>query len=325
MKKKYIFVTVSLLDNLDAVYLSIFKLNKFYKISKYVVIVPKNDIEFFKNKLKVYDNVEIIEEDKICCKKEFFNLCNLLIKSKNKTQPFRKSWYYQQTLKLSYVANRKFFSNNNLVIWDADTIPIKKIKLFDNYNQPCLYGSVYEYHPPYFMINKILLGSKSLTLNLSCINQFVALNLQIRKDLRKFLLSFNTSNKIKNNDLFVANVILKALAISQNINLNNESKFSEYEFIGNFILNRYNKSKKEQKRIKFFRNNVDGNLNLLQKIILYVFNYKHITYEKIFKKDRTQTYRKLFLCILRDLSLYIFFSKLKRIIVSKKIYISNFN
>ena len=41
MKKKYTFVTVSLLDDLDAVYLSIFKLNKFYKISKYVVIVPK--------------------------------------------------------------------------------------------------------------------------------------------------------------------------------------------------------------------------------------------------------------------------------------------
>ena len=324
MKKKYIFVTVTLLDNLESVYSSIFKLNKFYKISKYVVIVPKNDIEVFKNKLKVYDNVEIIEEDKICCKRKFFNLCNLFIKSKNETQAFRKSWYYQQTLKLSYVANRKFFSNNNLVIWDADTIPIKKIKLFNNYNQPCLYGSSYEYHAPYFMINKILLGSKSSTLNLSCINQFVALNLQIRKDLRRFLLKFNTLNKIKNNDLFVANAILKALVLGKNINLKNESKFSEYEFIGNFILNKYNKRKKEQKRIKFFRNNVDGNLNFIQKLILYIFNYKHITYEKILNKNQTQTYRKLFSCILRDLSFYLYLSKIKRIIDSKK-YISNFN
>ena len=24
--------------------------------------------------------------------------------------------------------------NNNLIIWDADTIPIKKIKFFNNYN-----------------------------------------------------------------------------------------------------------------------------------------------------------------------------------------------
>ena len=74
MKEKYIFVTVSLLDNLDSIYSSISKLNKFYKISKYVVIVPKNIIEIFEKKLKVYENVEIIEENKICCKREFFNL-----------------------------------------------------------------------------------------------------------------------------------------------------------------------------------------------------------------------------------------------------------
>ena len=221
-------------------------------------------------------------------------------------------------MKLSYVANKKSFSKNNLIIWDADTIPIKKIKLFNKYNQPYLYGSVYEYHPPYFIINKILLGPKSSILNLSCINQFVALNLQIRKDLRKFFLEFNRFNKIKNNDLFVANALLKALAIGQNINSNNESKFSEYEFIGNFILNKYNKRNKEQKRIKFFRNNVDGNLNLIQKIILYFFNYKHITYEKNFNKDQIQTYKNLFLCILKDLSFYIYLSKIKKLIFSKK-------
>ena len=325
MINNYIFVTVSLINDLESVSYSIFKLNKLYNIFKYVVIVPKVDINPFRLKLCDFKNIEILSEDEVCDKIQFLNLCDYFLKNKDNYISFRKSWYYQQILKLSYVLDKKYFSENNLVIWDADTIPIKKIKLFNNYNQPCLYGSSYEYHAPYFMINKILLGSKSSTLNLSCINQFVALNLQIRKDLRRFLLKFNTLNKIKNNDLFVANAILKALVLGKNINLKNESKFSEYEFIGNFILNKYNKRKKEQKRIKFFRNNVDGNLNLLQKIILYVFNYKHITYEKIFKKERTQTYRKLFLCILRDLSLYIYFSKVKRIIVSKKIYISNFN
>ena len=318
MKEKYIFVTVSLLDNLDSVYASIFKLNKFYSISKYVVIVPKNNIEVFEEKLKVYENVEIVEEDKICCKRQFLNLCDVFIKSRNEHQSFRKSWYYQQILKLSYVTNKKYFSNNNLIIWDADTIPLKKIKLFNKYNQPYLYGSVYEYHPPYFMINKILLGPKSSMLNLSCINQFVALNLQIRKDLEKFFLKFNRLNKIKNNDLFVANAILKTLAIGQNINSKIESKFSEYEFIGNFISNKYNKRNIKQKRIKFFRNNVDGNINLIQKIILYFFNYKHITYENNFNNDQTQTYKNLFLCIVRDLSCYIYIRKIKKIIFSKK-------
>lgn len=318
MKEKYIFVTVSLLDNLDFIFSSIYKLNKFYKISKYVVIVPKNDIKIFEKKLKVYENIEIIEENKICCKREFFNLCDVFFKNKYQCNPFRKKWYYQQILKLSYIANKKYFSNNNLIIWDADTIPIKKIKFFNKYNQPYLYGSSYEYHLPYFIINKILLGPKASILNLSCINQFVALNLQIRRDLENFFLKLNRLNKIKNNDLFVANALLKALVIGQNLNSKNDSKFSEYEFIGNFILNKYNKSNKEQKRIKFFRNNVDGNLNLLQKIILNFFNYKHITYEKKFKKEQIQTYKNLFLCILRDLSFYIYLSKIKKLVFSKK-------
>ena len=311
MKKKCIFVTVTLLDNLESVYSSIFKLNKFYKISKYVVIVPKNDIEVFKNKLKVYDNVEIIEEDKICSKRKFFNLCNLFIKSKNETQPFRKSWYYQQTLKLSYVANRKFFSNNNLVIWDADTIPIKKIKLFDKFNQPYIYGSCYEYHNPYFYTIKNLLGSNSSLLNLSCITQFVALNLKIRKDLRKLLLDFNSKYSIKNNHFFVANALLKSLSIPMNSSSVIESKFSEYEFIGNFILNKYKRNKKDQRRIKFFRNNVDGKLNIIQKTILYFLNYKHLTYEKKYNNKEKQSYTKFWMCILRDLSIYKYFIKIK--------------
>ena len=127
MLKNYVFVTVSLIDDLEAVYSSILKLNKLYKINQYVVIVPNVDIKAFQEKLYCFNNIKLLSEDIVCDKKYFLNLCNLFLKNKDNYISFRKSWYYQQILKLSYVLNEKYFSDNNLVIWDADTIPIKKI------------------------------------------------------------------------------------------------------------------------------------------------------------------------------------------------------
>ena len=309
MINNYIFVTVSLINDLEAVCYSICKLNKFYNISKYVVIVPKIDVNPFRLKLSFLKNIEILSEDEICDKSQFLNLCDYFLKNKDNYISFRKSWYYQQILKLSYVLDEKYFSENNLVIWDADTIPIKKIKLFDKFNEPYIYGSGYEYHNPYFFTIKNLLEPNSSLLNLSCITQFVALNLKIRKDLRKLLLDFNSKYGIKNNHFFVANALLKSLSIPINSSSIIESKFSEYEFIGNFILNKYKRSKKEQKRIKFFRNYVDGNLNIIQKSILYFLDYKHLTYEKKYKNGEKQSYKSLFKCIIRDLYIYRYLSK----------------
>lgn len=317
MTKNYIFVTVSLINDLEAVFSSVLKFNKIYNINKYVVIVPKADLEAFHLKLDNFKNIEILSEDEVCEKRQFINLCNLFLKNKENYISFRKNWYYQQILKLTYVLDDKYFSDNNLVIWDADTIPIKKIDFFDKYNQPYIYGSGYEYHLPYFYTVKKLLGLNSSLLNLSCITQFVALNLRIRKDLRSLFLTFNSQYEIKNNEFYVANALLKTLSISGNSSSIIDSKFSEYEFIGNFILNKYKRSKKEQRRIKFFRNYVDGNLNLIQKTILYLLNYKHITYEKKYNNGENQSYKEFFICILRDLSIYKYFSNMKNILFSR--------
>ena len=315
MIKNYIFLTVSLLDNLEAVYCSIFKFNKLYAISKYVVIVPKVDIEAFQLKLHFFKNIEILSEDLVCDKRYFLNLCDFFLKNKDNYMSFRKSWYYQQILKLSYVLDEKNFSDNNLVIWDADTVPIKKIEFFDQNNQPYIYGSGYEYHLPYFYTIKKLLGQNCSLLNLSCITQFVALNLKNRKELRSFFLKLNSFYKIKNDQFFVASALLKTLSISTNTSFLIESKFSEYEFIGNFIFNKYKKSKKEQRRIKFFRNYVDGNLNIIQKNILYCLNYKHLTYENKYKNGENQSYKRLFICIIRDLSIYKYLIKIKNLLI----------
>ena len=115
MINNYRFVTVSLINDLEAVSYSICKLNKFYNISKYVVIVPKIDVKPFRLKLCYFKNIEILSEDEVCDKNQFLNLCDYFLKNKDNYISFRKSWYYQQILKLSYVLDEKNFSNNNYI------------------------------------------------------------------------------------------------------------------------------------------------------------------------------------------------------------------
>ena len=193
MNRKYIFLTVSLLSDLNKVIISITKLIKLYDVHKYVIIVPETEKDEFQKKLNYFKNVEIINENEVLNKEEFFNLCDIYLKNKKIIKSHRKSWYYQQFLKLTYIVNHDNFSDHNLVVWDADTIPIKKIKFFKKNNEPFLYGSSYEYHLPYFQINKILLGNNFKNLDYSCITQLSSLNLDDRNDLRKFFLDFNKS------------------------------------------------------------------------------------------------------------------------------------
>mgnify|MGYP007000103509 CR=1 len=59
----------------------------------------------FENAFYDIDYVEILDENKILDKKKFDELCGQFLKVKNDYKLFRKSWYYQQLLKLSYTLN----------------------------------------------------------------------------------------------------------------------------------------------------------------------------------------------------------------------------
>ena len=76
---------------------------------------------------------------------------------------------------------------------------------------------------------------------------------------------------------------------------------SEQELVGAFIFKKYKRKQKDQKIIKFFRFDVDGYLNNFQSSILYFLNYKHVTYEWHYDLRKTQSYKHLIKCIVRDL------------------------
>ncbi len=301
MRNQYVFLMVSLVDELEKVIISINKLKKLYVVNKFVVIVPEKDINKFKQQLRFNKNVEIYNENEIVNKEKFFNLCNRYLKNKKDFNSFRTSWYFQQVLKLTYSLSDNFFTNHNLVMWDADTIPIRKIEFFNKNNEPINYGSFYEYHLPYFEHNKILFGQNYKPFQFAATIQFYALNIQDRKDLRAHILNFNQNHNISPSKLFVGEAIIKGIEMQDKSISVAGQLVSEQELVGAFIFKKYKRAKKDQKIIKFFRFDVDGYLNKFQNLILYLFNYKHITYEWHYELRKSQSYKNLFKCILRDL------------------------
>ena len=71
----------------------------------------------------------------------------------------RSGWYYQQFLKMEYcnICNSEYYMS-----WDMDTVPLRKIDLFDKEGHP-LFGLKNEFNPGYFRTIDNLLGLKKNT------------------------------------------------------------------------------------------------------------------------------------------------------------------
>jgi len=316
MNKRYVFVSVSLIQNLKQVLISVKKFHKLYDIYKYIIITTQNDYYEFKNALNDFDYVEVFDENAILNKKIFDKLCDEYMIRKDDYKNFRKSWYFQQLLKLTYILNNKCFPDKRIIIWDADTIPLKKIKFFKN-NNPILYGSKYEYHVPYFECNNVIFGEKQINPKLSFVTQFAALNLEIRNGLKEIILKYNQKMNISYDSFYVVKAVLHAISIKNDLEPVNGSHFSEYELIGKYMITQKKYSRETQKPIKFFRNYVDGNLDIIQKIILYLFDYKHITYENDNFLKKKQSYNKLFKALFLEIA-YFISKPLKKLFTKKK-------
>lgn len=245
---------------------------KFYKNIKIYIICPAKEIYDFKSKLK-FKEFEIIEEESLISFQKFLNIFKDLSNMINYKDDFKNriSWYYQQILKISFVF--QFIENykKNIIIWDADTILIKKINFFKN-NVSIQYGNFNEFHNQYFITNKKILGS-TLKYHISFLNQFIAVSTKEMSFLKK---------KIFNNELInttdipseLSKLILKSIFTEHPIY--NGSMFSEYELIGqsNYLLNN-----NKQIPVLSLRFGLDGVLTNGQINLIKYLNFIHITYE----------------------------------------------
>jgi SAM-dependent methyltransferase len=187
---------------------------------EYFVIVPDAEVEEFvrasPDKYKVVPESSIIGE---------YNLNYIKSKMPNNIS-FRAGWYLQQFIKIEFFRN---LNNENCLIWDADTVPIKQIQFIDSNNKFLFYKGVDrpKFHQPYFDLIKELLGMERIYEE-SFISQCFPLNSSWIKDFCETL-------EARSNEKNWIDAVMNNVDHSRGI-----SGFSEYESLGVFISNKYN-------------------------------------------------------------------------------------
>ena len=219
----------------------------------------------------------------------------------------RVSWYYQQCLKISFIFYyfKIIDQNGNLILWDADTIIIKKIKFF-NKEHSIKYGNVNEFFKAYFHTALTLLQTLP-NYFASSTNQFAAISKKEYFFLNSKLQNFIKINDYKTSD-WIAHLISKSVLDTHSVY--NGSLSSEQEIIGisNILCN-----PGRQKLIKYFRTPLDGELTNNKIKLLKIFNFFHITYEyshyRLLKDDffkNKQSWKSFLLIFIRYLWKYYF-------------------
>ena len=156
------------------------------------------------------------------------NKVKQLIKIKNKNAVGRSGWYIQQFLKMIYyrLCHNKFY-----LIWDGDTIPIKKVKMFNNDGKP-FFDVKTEYHKPYFFTLKKIFPELGKKFNYSFISEHMIINTKLMKNMIK---------RITFNKNIIGNTWYEKIINCINIKDLPGSGFSEFETYGTFVKEYYKK------------------------------------------------------------------------------------
>mgnify|MGYP001183137236 FL=1 len=250
---------------------NLIEFNKIYKNVKLFIVCPNKDKEIF-TKTLVSKNYEIITEDELISLNEFSLIFERLSNNLTYKKEFKKrlSWYYAITLKFCFI--HKFFEENdtNLIIWEGDTVILKKINFFKN-SESMLYTCPAYFHKLYFDTCNKLLGKLP-----KFYSSFITMFGSMTKNEINFLfktLNLSGINNKKFNALFSEKVLQSVFDIHQTYD---NSMFADYELIG---INSLNYNYKKQIPIFFLRSALDGKLTNGQKFLAKIFNVKHITYE----------------------------------------------
>jgi hypothetical protein len=178
--------------------------------SEYWLIVPDNQLQ------EVVSNSPA--EYKVFPESFFMqDFAERLSRCKGAALPARRGWYLQQLLKLEALSRASHL--DRVVIWDADTIPLKDISFFDSQGN-CSYFFGSENHLLYFANIYKLLGSDKAHQN-----SFIAQNFPITgNQIQAFFSYIERRHQSKWWD-----------AVIESIDFDEASGFSEYEALGTFV------------------------------------------------------------------------------------------
>ena len=147
-------------------------------------------------------------------------------------------WYLQQFIKLyySFITEGKYY-----LVWDADTIPIKKIDFFDKVTNKPFFNMKREYVEPYFVTIKNLFGYGK-----SCQESFITEHMMFDAMLcRDLIYGIEAAVHIKGDTFYE-----KCIYASEFGQWN--QTFSEYETFGTYVIRNY-PDKYEKRRLRTFR------------------------------------------------------------------------
>ena len=193
-------------------------INKFFNVGSIHIICPAEDIAQHRLLGKQIRNLQFVDENRL-----------LLMQSLNLDQyqlpgfPSRRFWYYQQFLKIAFCVS-KLSSNEHVLIWDADTLPLRNINFIVSHKIQLTISND-EFHQPYFDTIHKLFGENFKTQNKSFISQHLMVNCEhMRQMLNELEKNFSCS---------------WPEAIMSNLNGTSHGLFSEYETYANYVLQTY--------------------------------------------------------------------------------------
>ena len=234
-------ISVCALKDIDTWSVASLRIIKYIQSSNYTLIVPEKDLKAFR--MRTPRSYSIISENNFIDE----NFAKILAyKARDSINPI--GWYIQQFIKLA--ALEKVSENGLALIWDADTVPLKKLCFEDNGIVKFYQGT--EYHEPYFDVINNLLGLRKGA-SLSYIAQCIPCKGRWAKELFK-IIEERTGKNWK-------------IAIVDCINFNKQSGLSEYETIGTFVQNKFpNEIQILNKKWQRFGNGLIGSVNNLDSV-----------------------------------------------------------
>jgi len=174
-------------------------------------------------KIKKNKRCIILDEDKILPNLSLKNVEDIL--RKHKSIYLNTGWFFQQFLKMGF-AMSTYCNNEYYLTWDADTLPLCRIKFFSQDNCP-FFSMKSEHHQPYFETLNNILGIKK-TNERSYIAEHMMFNKSIMQELIK---------KINENQTLQGKTWFEKIIYSTNAK--EQCSFSEFETYGNYCLTNY--------------------------------------------------------------------------------------
>ena len=117
------------------------------------LITKGSNRRFFSGRWLAKNNVILLDEDNFVSGLTYIDLQEII--SKHFDYQVKAGWYLQQFLKMGFAVTE--YAKERYLIWDADTIPLRKIPMITEEGK-CYLAAKTEYHKPYFDTMERLLG-----------------------------------------------------------------------------------------------------------------------------------------------------------------------